>query len=290
MTDVATDLHGHTVFSDGRWTPEGYVRYRAELGYEVIAVTDHDLLGGVPRAAAEARRCGVVLVPGMEVTSFVGFGTDAAEQVHILAYFPPDFLDDGRLDQTFLAERGRRVRRRWREFVLDWVSKLSAYDRDMLDGDNELPRLPEEEFPALQSTINRIAERHPLAYDPFRRHHIGFWENDAELFGWTPEEAIDAIRADGALDIVAHPVRIRDKPRMDQVLDYASGLEVYTSRHKASVAAGFRRYADEHSKHWTASSDDHGHGKYIAPPCGTPRRTIERMGVRLAEARAARAS
>ena len=279
MTTVPTDLHGHTLFSDGRATPEEYVQFRAERGYQVIAVSDHDLFGAVPRAAKAAREAGVVLVPAMEVTSFIKFGTEAAEQIHILAYFPPSSLEDGSLERTFLYQRNLKVRARWRQFVLDWVKKLSPYDRDMLDGDNELPELPEETFPALQCTINRIAQRNPLAYDPFRRHHIGFWEKDAELFGWTPEEAIETVRADGALDIVAHPVRVRDKARMDRVLDYASGLEVYTSRHKADIAARFRAYADENGKHWTASSDDHEHGRYIAPPSGTPVRTVERMGV-----------
>ena len=97
------------------------------------------------------------------------------------------------------------------------------------------------------------------------------------LFGWTPEEAIETIRADGALDVVAHPARIRDKARMDRVLEAAHGIEVYTSRHKAEVAAGFRARAEASGKHWTASADDHGHVTYIRPPDGTPRRTIDRI-------------
>jgi hypothetical protein len=114
-------------------------------------------------------------------------------------------------------------------------------------------------------------------YQRFIEHHVRFWEEDRELFSWTPEQAIDLIRADGALDVVAHPVRVRDKARMLEVLGHASGLEVYTSRHKASIAEEFRHYAEAKGKHWTASSDDHGHTTYIRPPHGTPRRTVERL-------------
>ena len=39
MSDwVRTDLHGHTHFSDGRTTPEEYVRFRAKRRFEVIVL------------------------------------------------------------------------------------------------------------------------------------------------------------------------------------------------------------------------------------------------------------
>jgi len=65
---------------------------------------------------------------------------------------------------------------------------------------------------------------------------------------------IEAIRADGATDVVAHPVRYKDKERLDEILAYATGVEVYTSRHNEKVAAKFRAYAETNKKHWTASS------------------------------------
>ena len=105
---IATDLHGHTRFSDGRAEPEDYVAFRAELGMQVIAISDHDSFAGVPRAAEAARELGVTLVPAMEVTSFIHFGTPRAEQIHILAYFPPERALDGSLgDDAARRARGR---------------------------------------------------------------------------------------------------------------------------------------------------------------------------------------
>jgi hypothetical protein len=274
---VPTDLHGHTLYSDGRTTPEEYVRFRAELGLEVIAVSDHDTFAAVPAAAAAAEALGVTLVPAMEVTSFIHFGTPRAEQIHILAYFPPRILADGGLGRTALGTRAVIANRRWRGFVLDWLDALPKERGWYLDPDGELRRLDGTAFPALQSFLNLIMERNPSVYDDFRRHHVAYWEADAELFGWTPEQAIEMIRHDGGLDIVAHPVRVRDKTRMDRVLVHASGFEVYTSRHRHNVAAEFRALAEARGKHWTASSDDHQHGEYVRPPDGTPRRTVERI-------------
>jgi 3',5'-nucleoside bisphosphate phosphatase len=274
---VATDLHGHTRLSDGRAEPEDYVQVRAELGLDVIAVADHDTFAAVPRAAEAGRQLGVTVVPAMEVTAFIHHGTPRAEQVHILAYFPPERALDGSLGDTALGGRAVEVCRRWRELCLGWLTALPEDQRWYVDPDRALGRLHGTEFPQLQDFLDLVLARNRLVYQDFIRHHVRFWEDDAELFGWTPEEAIEAIRGDGGLDVVAHPARIRDRPRMDRVLDAAAGIEAYTSRHKPAIAAQLRDRAEAAGKHWTASADDHGHATYVRPPDGTPRRTIERI-------------
>jgi hypothetical protein len=272
---VPTDLHGHTLFSDGRATPEQYIDFRREIGMRAVAIADHDVLRAVPRGAAAAAAAGMVFVPAVEVTSFIHFGTPNAEQIHILAYYPDAFLRGPRLAATALHRRGLQVEARWRDFALEWVSSLDEADRVALSAEGPLEALPPGEFPALQSFIDLVIRlRRPL-FEAFREHHVHFWED--ALFSWEPEEAIDAIRADGALDIVAHPARYRDKERVEKVLLRASGLEVYTSRHKAEVAASYRAFADQHRKHWTASSDDHQNARYMRPPSGTPLPTLERI-------------
>lgn len=273
---VATDLHGHTLFSDARATPGEYVQFRHNLGMKVIAVSDHDLFAAVESAATVSEALGMILVPAAEVTSVLHFGTDQAEQVHILAYFPPETALDGRLQKSVLYQRGLRVQAAWKSFVLSWLEDLPQEDRQALNA-RGLAAMPAGQFPALQSMIDLVAYRRPTVYEAFRRHHVRFWHEDRGLFGWTPEELIDTIRADGALDIVAHPVRYHDKARLEQILAYASGVEVYTSRHAEKVAARFRAYAEAKDKYWTASSDDHQRGGYIRPPSGTPARTVERI-------------
>jgi 3',5'-nucleoside bisphosphate phosphatase len=274
---VPTDLHGHTRFSDGRAEPEDYVAFRAQLGLQVIAVSDHDSFAAVPRAAESARTHDVMLVPAMEVTSFIHFGTPRAEQIHILAYFPPARALDGSLADTALGGRAVAASRKWRELCLAWLTALPEEQRYFIDPDRALAELRGTEFPQLQDFLNLVYDRNRLVYQDFIRYHVRFWETDRELFGWTPEEAIECIRGDGGLDIVAHPGRVRDKARMDRVIAAASGIEVYTSRHRHDIAAAFRERAEAGGKHWTASADDHGHVAYAHPADGTPRRTIDRI-------------
>lgn len=166
---------------------------------------------------------------------------------------------------------------KWREFVLEWLSSLPAEDRWKIDADGELEALDPERFPALQSMIDLIVAKNRPLFERFREAHVRFWEDGFELFGWSPEEAIEAIRGDGAVDVIAHPARYRDKARTQSLLRAASGVEVYTSRHKTEIAAQYLAFALEHKKLWTASADDHQNARYVRPPCGTPVTTLERI-------------
>jgi hypothetical protein len=273
---VPTDLHGHTLYSDGRATPEEYVELRRLHGFALVAISDHDVLAAVPRGAAAAARAGLAYLPALEVTAFFHFGTERAEQVHVLAYYPPHVAALPLLRRTALWKRGLRVQAKWREFVLAWIASLGADDRAAL-GEADLAALPADEFPALQATIDRVTRRRPELFDALRRHHVRFWEDDRELFGWDPGAAIDAIRADGATDVVAHPGRYRDKERTLALCERASGVEAYTSRHRGDVAKEWREFAEERGKLWTASTDDHQNAPYVKPACGTPVATVEKL-------------
>lgn len=274
---VATDLHGHTYLSDGKVTPEEYVEFRRELGMRVIATADHDHFAACRRGATAARAANMMFLPAAEITSFFHFGKPEREQVHVLAYFAPEMLDSGKLESTFLYRRGLRVQAAWKAFVLDWLGTLDPADREAIDPEGKLESLPAADFPALQSTITLIVERCRARFDDFQKHHVHFWEDGAELFGWTPFELVEAIRGDGAIDIVAHPARYRDKSLTEELLQTATGLEVYTSRHKPEVAASYRAYAESNRKLWTASADDHQNAMYVRPVCGTPVATLERI-------------
>ena len=45
VTYYKANLHCHTVFSDGKMTPEEVKKHYQEKGYQVLAITDHDHYG-----------------------------------------------------------------------------------------------------------------------------------------------------------------------------------------------------------------------------------------------------
>jgi len=67
---LKADLHCHSHYSDGRESPAALVARARAAGIDVLALTDHDTLAGLPEAAA-VKQVGIELVPGIEFSAFV---------------------------------------------------------------------------------------------------------------------------------------------------------------------------------------------------------------------------
>ena len=63
------DLHTHTVHSDGTDTPAQLIAAAQEAGLDVVGLTDHDTISGWGEAASAARRQGIALVRGAEIST-----------------------------------------------------------------------------------------------------------------------------------------------------------------------------------------------------------------------------
>src|SRR5580704_8759329 len=76
------DLHLHTNFSDGTFTPEELVLQAQNVGLSCIALTDHDAVEGYPRAAVSAAAVNMEFIPGTELTA-----EHDDTELHVLGYF-----------------------------------------------------------------------------------------------------------------------------------------------------------------------------------------------------------
>ena len=62
------DLHSHSTVSDGALGPEALVARARSRGVDVLALTDHDELGGLEAARGAAREAGIRFVDGVEIS------------------------------------------------------------------------------------------------------------------------------------------------------------------------------------------------------------------------------
>lgn len=62
------DLHSHSTYSDGLLAPAKLVARAASRGVDVLALTDHDEVAGLPEARAAAADAGITLVNGAELS------------------------------------------------------------------------------------------------------------------------------------------------------------------------------------------------------------------------------
>lgn len=90
------DLHTHSRFSDGSDSPATLAREARRIGLRAIALTDHDTTASHDEMAAACAAAGVEYVTGIELSVLDDEfprsrpdGTEAARNVHLLAYFCP---------------------------------------------------------------------------------------------------------------------------------------------------------------------------------------------------------
>ncbi|MEG1527901.1 MAG: PHP domain-containing protein [Clostridia bacterium] len=74
------DLHLHSVYSDGKLTPEKLVRRAKDRNIDCISLTDHDTISGVSQAINCGEMLGVQVLSGIEISSYEEI------EIHILAY------------------------------------------------------------------------------------------------------------------------------------------------------------------------------------------------------------
>ena len=107
------DLHTHSDHSDGTYAPAEIVRFAARGHIDLLALTDHDCISGVPEAVAAGKEEGVKVIPGVE------FDNEWHHELHILGLDVD--MDHPVLIRAMEVARERRDRRN--EIIL---SRLDA--------------------------------------------------------------------------------------------------------------------------------------------------------------------
>lgn len=257
MKALNADLHCHSTVSDGLLPPGEVVRRARDNGVELLALTDHDEIGGLAEARAEAAAIGLDFVNGVEVS--VSWGDD--QTVHIVALG----FDDGYLPLAAgLAKvRGGRDSRAQRMAAeLDKVGIHGAYEGALRYAGN----------PAL------ISRSHFARYIV----ELGHAKDVKSVFDWwlakgkpgyvehpwaTLEDAMAWIQGAGGLAVVAHPGRYRlSKAEMKALFSAfkelgGAGIEVLSGSHSEEHVREYAHLARQYGFLASRGSDFHGPGE-----------------------------
>lgn len=79
------DLHMHSVYSDGTYTPAELVTYAKKKELSAISLTDHDTIEGLEEARHQAELLSMQFINGVEINSFC-YLNNRRINIHVLGY------------------------------------------------------------------------------------------------------------------------------------------------------------------------------------------------------------
>jgi len=245
------DLHAHTTASDGSLTPRELVHLAKSEDLSAIAITDHDTMDGVEEGLNEGEKCGVEVVPGLEISvKFSG-------EMHILGYYVDRNCEELREAlkrlQQYRRERNPRIIQKLQELGLD----ITMAEAEQAAGGNVVGR------PHIaQVLVNKGYTATPdEAFDKYLEEGKPAYVSKEKL---TPAEGIRLIARAKGIPVLAHPKSLGlTEWELDQLIESLKceglmGIEVYYSTHSEEETALYLKLARKHQLLLTGGSDFHG--------------------------------
>jgi predicted metal-dependent phosphoesterase TrpH len=262
------DLHLHTNFSDGTYTPEELAHHGKRHGLVALALTDHDTVEGCARMEAACAAEGVEFISGTELTAEL-----KGCELHLLAYCVD--LDNEKL--LVEVARFQTVRQnRIREMVAQ-LNKLGIplqAEAVFAIANCRSPGRPHVARALVQSGLCGSLDE---AFERFLKVNRPAWVPKYKI---SALEAITLIHQAGGLAVMAHPGLNRTDGVIPEMVEAGlDGIECFHSKHSATASQHYLQLAEKHHLLVTGGSDCHGlnKGKPLIGSVKLPYQYVEKL-------------
>jgi PHP domain protein len=252
---VKVDLHIHTTYSDGVFSPEKIVDTAIDAGLDAIAITDHDNVLAYPIALNYAKKIAdsggkaLEILPGVEINTIY-----KDIEIHILGYFMN--RDDSDFQAMLKSQQKARIEQT--EQILHLLNKKEGIHVTF----DKLKSLVAE-----GGSIGRphIAKAITLAggTTSVMEAYNKYINNDSEVYiqrkTISPHEAIEIIYDAGGIPVFAHPFDVEDAENLiKEFMHYGlRGVEAYHRKHSPAMVEYYSSIAEKNGLIITGGSDFH---------------------------------
>ena len=227
-------------------------------GVHVLALTDHDDVGGLAEAAVAAADAGIAFVPGVEISV-----TWSGQTVHIVGLrIDPSHPDLAAGLQSIRNGRMTRARRMGEDLARSGI--VGAYE-GACDYAANKQMVGRTHFARWLVAQGHVADVRSAFRRYLTRGHPGYVEHE-----WTTlENAVGWIRASGGMAVIAHPGRYAFDARQQHLLLDAfralggEGVEVVTGSHHPSEYGKWADLARAFGLKASRGADFHAPGEGI---------------------------
>jgi hypothetical protein len=244
------DLHLHTLFSDGTFTPEELAQRGSQAGLIALALTDHDTTEGCPRMAAACESLGIEFIPGAELTAEY-----RENEVHLLGYFldlnHPKLLAEIKKFQTVRQNRIREMVTRLNALGIPLTAEM-VFDLANC-------RSPGRPHVARTLVKEGFCESLEEAFERFLKKGRPAWVPKYKI---SALDAIELIHEAGGLAVLAHPGLNRNDNNIPELANQGlDGIECFHTKHTPSASERYLQIAARLKLAVTGGSDCHGFSK-----------------------------
>lgn len=248
------DLHTHSVFSDGTYSPEELIRGAESLGLSAIALTDHNTVAGLPDFLAAGQGSAVETVPGCE------FSTDYdGVELHILGLF---ITPEHYKTVTGLLEEAQKEKERSNQKLVAALNKAGYaldYEAICATCSGQINRAHVAAALVEKGYVNSAQE----AFKTLLGKKHGYYDPPKRIGAYA---CIRFIKDIGAVAVLAHPFLNLDEAGLRAFLPAAvaaglDGMEVAYSKYSPETTARAYAVADDFGLKYSGGSDFHGGNK-----------------------------
>ena len=249
------DLHTHSVYSDGTFTPAELIAAGQKAGLVAMALTDHNTVAGLPDFLKAAENSGLEAVPGVE------FSTDyGVTELHILAlYVKPEHY----APITQLLEGAARRKEESNIALIENLNR-AGYHISYADIKAKTPngQVNRAHIAAELTQKGYTADRQE-AFKTLLSPKRGYYQPPVRIGSY---DAIRFIKSLGAVAVLAHPFLSLDEESLRAFLPEAvacglDGMETAYSKYSPETTALAMEIAKEYGLKNSGGSDFHGENK-----------------------------
>lgn len=250
---MKSDLHIHTLYSDGVFSPEKIVDTAIDVGLQVIALTDHDNVLSYPVAKEYLKQTDredkLEIIRGIEVNTLY-----KNYEVHILGYF----MDVENSDFQSMLKAQQQARVKQTKEIISLLSKKEGIKIKFDDIKKQVAEGGSIGRPHIAKAITNAGGTSNVmeAYSKYIHDDSPVYIQRKTV---TPQDAVEVIYDAGGIPVIAHPhdIDIAEK-LIKELMQYGlRGIEAYHRKHSPACVEYFSSMAEELGLIVTGGSDFH---------------------------------
>lgn len=256
------DLHVHTNYSDGCFSPSQILKMAKDLNLQILSITDHDTTEGVKKLL-KLDFGAIKVIPGIEIEANI---INKKKIVHILGYGIKIELDNKELNkiQNSRLERNHKLFQNLKNLGLN-VDLEEFINTSSLSGDNPMQSVGRPHF-AKYLIKKSYASDFNDAFNKYLSEQSGKAYVSRDVFD--AKRSIKFIQQNGGKAFLAHPNTINiPNNEMDELVKKLKefnldGIEIYNGSIKNfSYSQFLKSLTLKNELLFSAGSDFHGYFK-----------------------------